>query len=148
METFAQLQQEQQKRQSKAFLYASFVMFAMAIVFAVLMFVWPAFAADSTFSWLPNTETDLAGYKIHYGAESGVYTTTVDCGLPETNAEGRVAYTVPDTPTENTFYVATAYDTAGQESGYCAEISDNAPPDPVQGFTRVVVTTTTVTTIE
>lgn len=153
METFESIERIEQKHQKKetfTLMSVLFVGFALTVALILTMFVLPAVvrAADSTFSWLPNTEEDLAGYKIHYGAESGVYTTVVDCGLPETNAGGRVVYTIPDTPTENTFYAATAYDTAGQESNYSDEVSNNSPPGTVQGFMRVVVTNTTTITIE
>ena len=32
-------------------------------------------ASDVTLAWDANSEADLAGYKIHYGLASGVYTT-------------------------------------------------------------------------
>src|SRR5258705_6891059 len=31
-------------------------------------------------AWDPNAETDLAGYIVHYGTASGVYTNTIDVG--------------------------------------------------------------------
>jgi len=38
------------------------------------------YAGDVNLHWRPNTETDLAGYTIHYGTESGVYTTNIPVG--------------------------------------------------------------------
>jgi len=35
-------------------------------------------AEQVTLAWDPNTESDLAGYKIHYGTTSRSYTSTVD----------------------------------------------------------------------
>ena len=35
-------------------------------------------AEQVTLAWDANTEADLAGYKVHYGTVSGVYTATVD----------------------------------------------------------------------
>jgi hypothetical protein len=37
-----------------------------------------AFAAQVTLAWDPNTESDLAGYKIHYGSTSGSYSVHID----------------------------------------------------------------------
>ena len=37
-------------------------------------------AGNVTLEWNPNSDTDLAGYRIYYGTESGVYTETIDVG--------------------------------------------------------------------
>ena len=58
---------------------------------------------------------DLAGYRLHYGTESGHYTYVVDVG-DYTSAE--VGDLAPDT-----WYLAvTAYDFLGNESGFSNEI--------------------------
>ena len=101
-------------------------------------------AAEQNFSWLPNHETDLAGYKIHYGPASREYTNTVDIGLPDAE-NGRIHAKVIDLPDGAMFFAATAYDSAGRESDYSKELSANPPPGEVQGFT-VTTTTTTITT--
>ena len=90
------------------------------------------------FSWLPNNETDLAGYKLHIGDATGVYTQTIDCGLPET-VDGRVKYTLNDSPDGDSFYALTAYDTNGNESEYSNELNDDANPNSPGGFTKVEV---------
>jgi VCBS repeat-containing protein len=80
-------------------------------------------AADFTFSWVPNTEANLAGYKIHYGTVSNSYTTTRDVGLA-TMVDGRVTATVTGLTQGGTYYfVATAYDSNGAESGYSNEVT-------------------------
>jgi len=77
-------------------------------------------AAD--FSWIPNEETDLAGYKIHYGTASGDYTETIDVGKPEP-VDGRIQAQVSGLIEGTTYYfVATAYDSAGVESDYSEEV--------------------------
>jgi len=96
-------------------------------------------AMDGKFSWLPNAETDLAGYKIHYGTASGTYEHVVDCGLPET-VDGRVTYTVPNIPDTITYYAATAYDSQGHESDYSNEISYDPVPSAPQDFQAITVT--------
>lgn len=76
-------------------------------------------------SWEPPTTnadgtelTDLAGFKIYYGKASGTYTEVKDVNTPlatEDTIEGL---------TEGTYYfVATAYDTKGNESNYSNEVS-------------------------
>lgn len=129
------------------------VIIACCVVFVItaafmLISASAASAKDTAFSWEPNEETDLAGYKIYAGPSSREYVNTNDCGLPETSADGRVHCTVENTPTENTFYAATAYDTAGNESDYSNEVSDDSPPAAPGGFAKVTVQTTTVVTVQ
>jgi len=70
-----------------------------------------------TLAWDPNTEPDLAGYKIYYGASSGTYTANVDVGNVTT-------YTVTGlTPGVTYYFVATAHDNFGNESGYSNEVN-------------------------
>src|SRR5256885_15055841 len=53
-----------------------------ACVLTVLCSLAPALssAAQVTLAWDPNTETDLAGYKLYYGPSSGSYQSSVDVG--------------------------------------------------------------------
>jgi len=94
-----------------------------------------AVAADTgvvNFSWLPNTEADLAGYKIHYGTvQGGPYNMEVDLGLPSP-VEGRIHGSVTGLiEGETYFFVATAYNTTGLESDFTGEIEDSIPsPEP------------------
>jgi len=61
------------------------------------------------FSWLPNSESNLAGYKIYYGIEDGVYLNHVDVGKPAT-IEGRVNGTVTGLDCGQPYYfVCVAY---------------------------------------
>lgn len=106
-----------------------------------------AFCAEATFSWLPNSETNLAGYKIHYGTAPGVYDSEFDVGLPATNSDGRVYGTVQGLPTGETLYfAATAYDDDGVGSDFSTEvmvrIKLSAPKDFTGSGSSVVVTTT------
>ncbi len=70
-----------------------------------------------TLQWTPNSESDLAGYKVYIGTASGTY------GAPL--VLGKVSsYTISGLPTGNTYFMAiTAVDTSGNESGYSNEVS-------------------------
>jgi hypothetical protein len=84
--------------------------------------------------WDPNTETDLAGYRLHYGnnpRSQATYTQTVP--INDRNAT-TWELTLPD----GVYYFAlTAVDLGGNESGFSnevmAEISEvtTPPPPPV-----------------
>ncbi len=83
----------------------------------------PTLAAEATFSWLPNSETNLTGYNIYYGTSSRNYTDVIDAGLP-TPVNGRIQTTVNNLEEGTTYYfAATAYDSNGNESGYSDEIN-------------------------
>ena len=63
-------------------------------------------------AWDPNTESDLAGYRVHYGTASGSYTV-------HTDVHNVTTYTVTGLTAGQTYYfAATAYDASGNESGY------------------------------
>ena len=80
-----------------------------------------AFAAQATLAWDPNTESDLAGYRIHYGTASGSYTV-------HTDVQNVTTYTVTGLTTGQTYYfAATAYDASGNESGYSNPVSYAVP---------------------
>ncbi len=80
-------------------------------------------AADATFSWTANTETNLAGYKIHYGTASRTYT-QADVIADKT----ATTHTVTSLTEGTTYYfAATAYDTDNFESDYSTEITWTAP---------------------
>ncbi len=74
-----------------------------------------ALAEDVTLSWNPNSEGDLAGYKVYYGPSSGDYTTITDVGLVTT-------YTINNLGAGTYYFVVTAYNTSGVESTFSNEI--------------------------
>ena len=84
-----------------------------------------AHASDVTLAWDANSETDLAGYKIYVSQESGVYAEGIDVGNVTT-------YTVTGLADGEYFFVATAYNEAGYESGYSNEVTTDikVKPDP------------------
>ena len=100
--------------------------FRPRIIAVVFLIVFAGFAADAaagqaTLTWNPNTESDLAGYKLHYGASSGNYTVHLD-------VHNVTTYTVTGLTDGQTYYfAATAYDSAGSESGYSNQVSYTVP---------------------
>ncbi len=95
-------------------------------------------AESVTLEWDANTESDLDGYKIYTGLSTGTYDSTVDVGNVTT-------YTVLNLTAGTTYYfVATAYDTSGLESGYSNEVSytaiDVTPPNAPSGFRIFIIT--------
>ena len=71
----------------------------------------------ATLTWNPNIDADLAGYKIHMGTSSGMYGTPIVVG-------NVTSYAMNNLQIGKTYYFAiTAYDTAGNESLYSAEVS-------------------------
>ena len=71
---------------------------------------------QTTLEWDPNTEPDLAGYKLYYGLSSGDYQYSVDVG-------NQTTYTITDLEASKTYYIAaTAYNTTGLESSYSNEV--------------------------
>ena len=80
-----------------------------------------ATAAQVTLAWDPNTESDLAGYKIHQGTASGSYSVHIDVHKVTT-------YTLTGLTAGQTYYfAATAYDSSGNESGYSNSVSYAVP---------------------
>jgi len=95
-------------------------------VFAVLSFLTLSsatflIAAQVTLEWDPNTEPDLAGYKIYYGTSSESYDMSVDVGnwtsCTFAGLEEGVTY----------YFAATAYDAYGTESDFSEEESTTIP---------------------
>jgi len=72
--------------------------------------------AQATLMWDPNTEADLAGYKIYYGYSSNNYEYSVDVG-------DQTTYTLTGLDPDATYYIAaTAYNTSGYESDFSNEV--------------------------
>jgi hypothetical protein len=86
------------------------------------------FAADAVLSWDPNTEPDLAGYKIYYGTVSGGYTQVISVGLTSTPAAPQ--YMVSNLNSGTTYYFSiTSFDSSSNESGFSNEASETFPAE-------------------
>ncbi|MBC8179576.1 VCBS repeat-containing protein, partial [candidate division KSB1 bacterium] len=79
-------------------------------------------SAEATFIWSPNSEPNLAGYKIYSGTASGDYNTSIDVGLPEINNEQVSAKITALTEGITYYFSATAYDSDGFESAFSQEV--------------------------
>mgnify|MGYP000008795147 CR=1 FL=1 len=82
-------------------------------------------AATVTLAWDPNTESDLAGYKLYYGNSprtQAPYTQTVVI-----NDKAATTWQITLEP-GGYYFALTAYDASGNESGYSAEVSAEVSP--------------------
>ena len=74
----------------------------------------------ASLSWQANSESDVAGYKVHYGTSSKTYTVVENVGL--TTNPNLPSYMVHNLSEGMTYYFAvTAFDTSGNESGFSPE---------------------------
>jgi hypothetical protein len=81
----------------------------------------PLEATEIWIAWDPNTEQDLAGYRVYYGTASKTY------GEPFTIGK-ETTYTITGLTPGQRYYIAiTAFDTANNESDYSNEVNGIAP---------------------
>jgi hypothetical protein len=87
------------------------------LILSSLLLVSSIAMADTSvkLGWLPNTESDLAGYKLYQGNTSGEYDTITDVG-------NVTEYTV-EVADGNWFFALSAYDVTANESGVSNEVS-------------------------
>ncbi len=79
---------------------------------------------EVTLAWNPNTESNLAGYRLLYGTAPGNYPNTVDAGNATTaTATGLNTGTVY-------YFAVVAYNSAGQTSAASSEVSHTVPGTP------------------
>jgi len=104
--------------------------FLMILFFPIL-----AFPADLTLAWDPNTEPDLEGYGVYFkkDAPGPPYDLFGNVALPELTDPDNPTFTLTGLQKGSRYYITlTAYDTAGNESGYadpvCAQIGDQIVP--------------------
>ncbi len=76
----------------------------------------PPVTGSATLDWSPNTEPDLAGYRVYHGTAPGTYGPAVDVGLATT-------HTISGLPAGTHYFTVTAYDAAGNESARAVEVS-------------------------
>ena len=94
-------------------------LFALTTMFSV------PYGASVTLAWDPNTEPDIAGYKLYYGSPVGTYSEVVNVGNT-TNT------TVDTLVSGNTYaFYVTCYNTSGLESEPSNVVEYSVPPDRV-----------------
>jgi hypothetical protein len=109
--------------------------FSWVSIFLLLLLAPCLSRADTvTLAW--DASSDATGYKLFYGTASRTYTTTID-------VKNVLRYTIQNIPDNATYYfAATAYDAAGNESGYSVEVSyatkDTIPPPAPGNFRRII----------
>ncbi len=97
-------------------------------------------ASDVSFEWDANTEPDLAGYRLYQSTTSGQYTYGVTTAV-KTIPVGTTTATV-DVPVDGVyFWVVTAFDNGGNESGPSNEVTEvlDAPPAPPKVFRNTII---------
>jgi hypothetical protein len=79
------------------------------------------YSAQVTIAWDANSESEVVGYKLHYGTSAGQYNFLSDAGNQTTctlsGLQAGVGY----------FFAATAYDTNGNQSSYSQEVTFTIP---------------------
>ncbi len=90
----------------------------LTLAFLLLFPIRLIFAESATLEWDASTDNvGVTGYKIYYGVLTGDYTSNIDVG-------DVLIYTITNLQVGQTyFFVATAYDAAGNESGYSDEVN-------------------------
>ncbi len=109
------------------------------ITLALILFAFtvPCYAAEVSFGWNKNLESDLGGYRLYQSATSGEYGSTFVDEIPA----GTQTYTQQDVAEGTHFWVLTAFDLAGNESDYSNEVVlvvDETPPEPPTGFWAII----------
>lgn len=87
-----------------------------ATILFLLLLPTAAIAGNVSLQWDPNSESDLAGYKVYYGTSPGQYGTPITIGVTTT-------YTVSNLVPGTYYFAVTAYNSAGLESGFSNEVS-------------------------
>ena len=104
--------------------------FFVAAVLLFLVLGGRAQAKDITLGWDANSETDLAGYKVHYGGSSGTYNGTnasegaspILVPLTVLTEPNRPQFTISNLPAGVIYIAVTAYNNENLESGFSNEV--------------------------
>ena len=106
--------------------YKSFI-----LAFVIVCFAASFVSAESevTFAWDPNTEADLFEYRLYRSDRSGGYIFGSQYCIARVPAGTEIAVD-PEVPDGTWFWVLTAVDDAGNESGPSNEVSDTFDTTP------------------
>lgn len=100
-----------------------------------------AFAAGrAILSWDANMEADLAGYRIYQSKTAGMgYVKVAD--VPKLLGDSVPTFTITPLVDGTYFWVVTAYDISGNESGFSNEVTktiDSTPPAPPSNLRALI----------
>jgi hypothetical protein len=85
----------------------------------------PVISNSATLAWDIVIATNLSGYRVYYGTAPGIYLQAKGQGLSVGNI---TTYTLMGLSNGTRYYFAvTAFDTAGNESGYSNEVFKDIP---------------------
>lgn len=108
-------------RQNQMLRYGLSSCLFLCVVSAV--FAPPGFSSDTTLAWNPSPEPEVAGYRLYYGYASRDYFPALEVG-------SLTSWTLSDLVEGIPYYFAvTAYDQAGNESDFSAEVSQTIYED-------------------
>ncbi len=110
-----------------------------ALAFATLIALTPnsrVFAADAVLSWDANTESDLAGYHVHYGTTSRTYTAAIPVGTA-------TSYTVTGLGPGTYYFAVTADNTSSGRSDYSNEATKIIPDTTAPVISAVAASSVT-----
>lgn len=96
-------------------------------------------ASNVTFEWDANSETDLVGYRLYQSQMSGDYIFG-DGNQVATITAGTETVTITGVSDGAYFWVLTAYDDKGNESGPSNEVTANLDTTPPESPTTVIIT--------
>ena len=105
------------------------LVFAGYIIFGEKIITKTIDTGTATLSWNVNTESDLAGYKIYYGAlprtstcPPGGYSDKIDIG--KTDSPAKPSYKIENLNKGKAYYFSIiSYDTSGNESCFSEEMN-------------------------
>ena len=103
----------------KYFCFSNFrVVSCITLFLALVVISSESFSATVKLEWKQNSETDISGYRVHYGNGSRIYNTTIDVG-PNIN------YSLSLDQVGEYYIALTAYNSSGLESDYSTELIAN-----------------------
>ena len=99
---------------------------SVTLLLALLVWAAQASAGQVSLAWDPPVNgSSLAGYRVYYGQTRRTYSTYIDVGLVTT------ATVTGLTAGQTYYFVTTAYDTAGDESGPSNTVTVSLAPAPL-----------------
>jgi hypothetical protein len=106
----------------------------LTVLAIFLLLATVAQAAEVTLQWDASTSADVTGYRIYQSDQSGQYNRATQRAAETTRDTLTATIVVPVEDGRRVYFVATAFDAAGNESGYSNEcvwtVPDHTAPAP------------------